>query len=197
VNRRELALVALVVVAAAQLAVPAWMIAGREKTLRAGQRFKFRTQPVDPADAFRGRYVWLRLEPDAVRPRAIVRWTPNQRAYAVLAVDSNGFATVERLERARPAAEPSIAVRIGWAPDGTNDVHFSWPIDRYYMEERKAPAAEAAYRAHSARTNRACHVTVRVRGGDAVLEELFIEGRPVRDYLREQAEAKTRAPRSR
>ena len=54
-NKRNGILLGLVVVAAAQLAVPAWMIAGRELTLREGQVFKFRTRPVDPADAFRGR----------------------------------------------------------------------------------------------------------------------------------------------
>jgi hypothetical protein len=30
-------------------------------------------------------------------------------------------------------------------------------------------------------------VTVRVRDGDAALEQLFIEGQPLREYLREHA----------
>jgi len=46
----------------AQVAVPATMIWGRERTLAVGSVYKFRTQPVDPYDAFRGRYVSLRIE---------------------------------------------------------------------------------------------------------------------------------------
>jgi uncharacterized membrane-anchored protein len=101
-----------------------------------------------------------------------------------LEADSNGFAKVTRLDRALPASEPAIAVRTGWWESRSNVVHFSWPLDRYYMQEKKAPAAESAYRAHSSRTNRSCHVTVRVRGGNAVLEDLFIDDKPIREFLR-------------
>ena len=46
----------------AQLAVPASLIWKRERTLRQGHVWKFRTAPVDPVDAFRGRYVALEFE---------------------------------------------------------------------------------------------------------------------------------------
>jgi uncharacterized membrane-anchored protein len=183
-NRKDLLLLLFVAVVAVQLAVPAWMIVRREITLREGMQFKFRTQPVDPVDAFRGRYVWLRLEPDSVKVPDSGKWDPNQRAYAVLEADSNGFAKVTRLDRALPASEPAIAVRTSWWESQSNMVHFTWPLDRYYMEEKKAPAAESAYRQHSNRTNRTCHVMVRVHGGNAVLEDLFIDDKPIREFLR-------------
>ena len=183
-NRKGLLLLALAAAAAAQLAVPAWMIVGRELTLRDGVQFKFRTRPVDPADAFRGRYVLLGLEPDHVTVSNASQWASGARAYAVLSTDADGFAEVLRLDRTPPPVELAIPVRVGWSVAGTNGVHFSWPLDRYYMEETRAPAAEAAYRSHSTRTNRTCHVTVRVRGRDAVLEGLFIDGKPIREFLK-------------
>jgi uncharacterized membrane-anchored protein len=184
-DRKGLKLAVFAAVVAAQLAVPAWMIVRRELTLREGRLFKFRTQPVDPVDAFRGRYVQLRLEPDAVTTPPAARWTPRQRAYAVLTADSNGFARVVRLDRRPPPSEPAIAVRVGYA-SGADTVHLVWPLDRYYMEEKKAPAAEIAYREHSRRTNRTCHVTVRVRDGNAVIEGLFIEDKPIREFLTQE-----------
>ena len=53
-------------VAVAQLTVPAWMIVSHERTLLTGKVFKFRTAPVDPYDAFRGRYVRACNRTDAV-----------------------------------------------------------------------------------------------------------------------------------
>lgn len=186
-NRRNLLLLAFAAAVAAQLAVPAWMIAGRELTMRAGKLFKFKTRPVDPVDAFRGRYVWLGLEPGAVMVPDAKKWRTNQKVFAVLGTDSNGFAMVNRLERAMPAGgEASVKVRVLWSDIYKNEVRIGWPgLDRYYMTEKKAPEAEKAYWDHNVRTNRGCHVTVRVRGGSAVIENLFIEDKPVSDWLNE------------
>jgi len=182
-NKRNLILLSFVLVAAAQLAAPAWMIVDREWTLREGRVFKFRTRPVDPVDAFRGRYVWLGLEPDTVRVPDTTNWRSNQKAFAVLGTDTNGFAIVKRLDRVQPAGEPAVPVYVTWPNAGT--VHINWPgLDRFYMPEGKAPAAETAYREHNRRASQSCHVTVRVRGTHAVIENLFIEDQPIRDWLR-------------
>jgi len=183
VNKKALWLAAFALVAAAQLAVPAWMIVNRERMLRDGRQFRFRTQPVDPADAFRGRYVWVRLDPDRIAMKEVNQWEHNQRGYAVLATGTNGYAKVVRLDRTLPAVEPAIPVHINWTDVRKGEVFFSWPLDRYYVEERKAPAAETAYRKHNRPTNDNCYVTVRVRGDDAVLENLFIDGKPIREVL--------------
>ena len=183
-NKRSLILLGFAVVMAAQLAVPAWMIVDHERTLAKGQLFKFRTRPVDPADAFRGRYVWLSLEPHAVRVPNIQQWRSRQKAFAVLETDLNGFAVVKRLDTAKPKGEPAILVHVTWPDVRTGEVNIQWPgLDRYYMAEDKAPGAETAYREHSLRTNRACHVAVRVQGTRAVIENLFIDDQPIHRWL--------------
>ena len=50
----------------AQVAVPLQMIQQRETVLREGELFRFKTEPIDPADPFQGRYVWLQIEDDFV-----------------------------------------------------------------------------------------------------------------------------------
>ena len=55
-------LVIFILVALAQICVPASMIWKRQRTLREGRLWKFRTAPVDPVDAMRGRYLSLRFE---------------------------------------------------------------------------------------------------------------------------------------
>jgi uncharacterized membrane-anchored protein len=185
-NKRYWIWLAFAVVVVAQLAVPAAMILSHERTLKEGQVFKFKTRPVDPADAFRGRYVWLSLEPNAVKLPDANQWRYGRKAFAVLGTDSNGFAIITRLERTLPADKPAVRVRTMWADVKKGEVHIDWPgLDRYYMAESKAPAAETAYRKHSDRTNQACHVTVRIRGAQAAIENLFIEDRPIRAWLNE------------
>ena len=116
-HKRNLMLLGFALVAAAQLAVPAWLIVERERTLRDGQVFKFKTRPIDPVDAFRGRYVWLGLEPDAVKVADVNAWSHDQKAFAVLGTDTNGFAIVEHdvagrrvvLQRARLLQQFGVA----------------------------------------------------------------------------------------
>jgi uncharacterized membrane-anchored protein len=183
-NKRNLILLGFVMVVLAQLAVPAWMILERERTLREGQVFKFKTQPVDPADAFRGRYVWLRLEPETVPVSNSGVWEHRQKAFAVLGTGTNGYAMVKRLERTKPMGEPALQVRVNWS-DGKN-MHINWEgLDRYYMMEDKAPAAETAYREHNRVTNQNCFISVRVRGSVGVIENLYIENQPIQAWLRE------------
>jgi hypothetical protein len=64
-------------------------------------------------------------------------------------------------------------------------VEVALPFDRYYLPEDLAPAAEQAYRTLASREpgpTRAW-VDVRVRDGHAVLEELYLDGVPVREVL--------------
>jgi len=184
-SKRNLILLGFAAVVVAQLAVPAWMIVERERTLRYGQVFKFRTHPVDPSDAFRGRYVWLSLEPETVKTPSGSHWTYNQKVFAVLGTDTNGFAVVKRLERVKPLNEPAVPVRTRWFNDAKGEANLEWSgLDRYYMEEGRAPKAEIAYRQHTSRTNPTCHVTVRVLGAHAVVEDLFVENQPIRAWLR-------------
>jgi uncharacterized membrane-anchored protein len=99
--------------------------------------------------------------------------------------DDNGFAKIERVSRSRVDGDNVMPVTVQWSSEGS--VHVEFPFDRYYMEESAAPRAEAAYRENSRRTNQDAYVTVRVYRGSAALEELYVGGKAIRDYLREEA----------
>ena len=188
-NSRTLRLTLFACAALAQVAVPLGMIGKREAALRDGRVFKFRTAPVDPYDAFRGRYVALQLEgaSSLAMPDASA-YERGQQLYAVIQEDTGGFARITALKNDRPEGDAFIRTRVQHAW-GTN-VTLRLPFDRYYLPEGLAPRAESAYRQHSSGTNRAAYVTVRVRGGFAVLESLYIEDKPIMDYLRDNPEKK-------
>ncbi len=75
-----------------QLAAPASMIYSREHTLAKGEEFKFRTAPVDPYDAFRGRYVALSFDDNQAALAPGVTAVFGQTVYATIEVGGDGFA---------------------------------------------------------------------------------------------------------
>ena len=164
-----------------QLAVPTAMISKRERVLAHGQIFKFRTAPVDPYDAFRGRFVALGFDQDSVVAPPGHDFARGQTVHVVLAEDAEGFTTLANLLRDRPDAEPYLTTQIQYV--GGNMVHLRLPFDRFYMDENEAPAAERAYWQYSVRSNRAAYIQVRIEKGFAVLEDLYVDGTPIRDYL--------------
>jgi uncharacterized membrane-anchored protein len=182
----NLRLLALAVLALVQLGVPASMLYQRESVLRHGRVFKFQTAPVDPVDAFRGRYVALSFQANTAPAPANEAFAAGTQLWAVLIEDENGFAKIERVSRARVDGDNVIPVTVGWS-SGDGLVHVEFPFDRYYMEESTAPRAESAYRENSRRTNQNGYVTVRVYRGSAAIEELYVGGKAIRDFLREAA----------
>jgi uncharacterized membrane-anchored protein len=176
----KLRLIIFLAVALAQISVPASMIWKRQRTLREGRVWKFRTAPVDPVDVMRGRYLALRFEAEEFPGREPSRHL--DMPYAWLKEDANGFAVVDQLNEAATGADDTIqAQNLGYY-DGKQRLRFSF--DRFWVTEAIAPAAEKAYAKHSRREKVDAYVTVRVFNGDAAIEELYIAGLPLRDYLR-------------
>jgi uncharacterized membrane-anchored protein len=174
----------LVFLCLVQLGVPAFMIARREHVLHAGRALKFKTAPVDPYDAFRGRYVALNFEAATVTGIPLPPGLRHgMRVYALLGEDDQGFARVTALSLARPPGGPCLRARVQYpAPDR---VSLELPFDRYYMEETKAPAAEDAYRRNNRGEAGNAYAVVRVLGTQAVLEDLYVGGLPVEEFLRQ------------
>ena len=194
--RRPGLIALLVATVLAQWAVPGSLIWKSERILAEGKPFRFRTRPVDPADLFRGRYVAIGVERDTVdldRIPAEGEFRRGSVLYASLAVDASGFAYPAALTPAPPLGTDAIRVRVGWVNrqpgieaedilDARARVSIEYPFSRYYASEKTAPRLERAVLNPQLLRQGETWVTVRVLGGDAVIEDLFIAGRPAREY---------------
>jgi uncharacterized membrane-anchored protein len=174
----RLALFAVLVLV--QLAVPASMIASHQLTLTHGEPFRFVVRPIDPIDPFRGRYV-------IVQPLAAQQPAPQgvpvrvgETVYLALAHDADGFAEVLAVSLEAPRDVPYVTARVRFVSGGT--LHLELPFERFYMNERQAPRAEAAMWGRP-RDTEPTFISVRVRNGRTVLEQLYLAGVPVHDYL--------------
>jgi len=83
----------------------------------------------------------------------------------------------------RPDQGDYLKVRVSWWQK--NEVYFTLPFDRYYLQEAKAPKAEQAYREHNRRNPSSAdtYAVVRIKAGDAVLADLFVGGQPLQAYF--------------
>lgn len=185
---RRLALALFAALVLAQLAVPAQMIRRQQDTLAHGTVYRFRTAPVDPADPFRGRYVALNFEESrkVIAAGEADRFTRGQRAYAAISVGPGGYAQLRTPVNEAPAQGDYLKVRVQHANSG--ELWLELPFDRYYMDEKLAPEAERAYwdsnrQQGAERKEVETFAAVRVKGGHAALEELYLDGVPVREYL--------------
>lgn len=182
---KTLPLAIFIVVALIQLAVPASVVWKRGNTLRYGRVWKFKTEPVDPIDAIRGRYVALRVAAEKGLPEegsSKAHFQTGDVIYVILKEDADGFAQVDQVSTTSLKGDNVVKAKGGYWNDGWRRVEF--PFDRLWLGEKIAPGAESAYRENSRRDKQNAYVTVRVRDGDAALEQLFIGNQPLREYLR-------------
>jgi uncharacterized membrane-anchored protein len=166
-----------------QLAVPAVMIARRELTLKQGVAFKFETAPVDPYDAFRGRYVNLSFKEEQAPLGRDSNLERGQTAYAYLRKDSNGFAEIYKVKVKPPANENYLKVEVRYIDSQQGQIKFDLPFDRYYLQEEVAQVAEKYYRQVNQDKEIASYVVVRVKSGFGVLEELYLDQQPIYQYI--------------
>jgi len=174
-------LIAFAVTALIQLSVPAKMIYDCEITARQGTEYKFKAEPVDPNDPFRGKYITLSFSMENLTTKDTT-WLAGETAYIALAKDSLGFAKAAGLSRKKPETD-YITTEIFYKITDT-EVRVKLPFDRYYMEESKAPEAETAYGEYAGRQDyKPVYALVGVKDGNAVLKDVIIDGMPIKDYV--------------
>ncbi|MEJ2189815.1 MAG: GDYXXLXY domain-containing protein, partial [Acidobacteriota bacterium] len=105
---RTLRLLLLIVVAVVQLAVAGDAIVRYELTLRYGESLRFRVQPIDPVDSFRGRYVALTFEANRAEiPEGLE--IPNRGwIFVPVVVAQDGFARLGGVSLSRPSSGPYL-----------------------------------------------------------------------------------------
>lgn len=179
-------MVMFILLAVAQVALVLGMIASHEMLLRQGKQIKLRTAPVDPYDPFRGRFVTLDF--DIARDIKIATREDNfmegKQIYLLLREDDQGLAQRAGWSFQRPVNQDYIKATVRYMYNQNASV--TLPCDRYYLDEDLAPKAEKVYRDYSRRDTREAYVTARIQDGRMALEELFIAGVPIKEFVRRE-----------
>lgn len=163
---------ALLLLFGVQIAYLGNTIIEAERTLSQGTLYRLQTAPIDPYDAFRGRYVWLSFALDnRVYPLDIpscAGWRLHPTRWASLKRDPHDVAEISALSLEKPAQGDAIRVRITFCNDEGLSIHL--PFQRFFANELLAPAMEQQARKHAGKS----YLHLRVRGDYAVPERLEI-----------------------
>ena len=173
-----------------QIAVPIWMIHDRETTLRTGTEIIFPVRPVDPADAFRGRYITLGFSTNLTQTVLPPGLKPGKLWVRYQVLDGKAVA-VSGLAKAPSSEGVWLKAQIRDLYYGQiNRATIDLPFRTFYLNENIAPAAERLFRS---RRWKNVEAVVRVRNGKAVLAEVLADGKPIADAVRELS-AKQKTP---
>ena len=197
-NNKKIILILFILVALMQLYVPAKMILDREDILATGKEFKFKTMPIDPNDPFRGKYIILRFDNNeyTLKEDDNKEWKRDETIFAILNVDSEGFAFVNSIKKTKPTNEQDFfktKVKYVYGDNNifsnkvvknTKKVAIDFPFNRFYMEETKAYDAELAYIEMESREKKPTYALVNIKNGNAVLKDVIINDTSVVEIVR-------------
>lgn len=154
------------------------MIMQQENILKEGTPFKFKTAPIDPNDPFRGKFVVLNYEANRYTVTDGQPWFQGDPVFVKIQNDSAGFAEIVGLERVAPTdGQHFIKAEIGsvWNQHPMQ-IRIKYPFERFYMEEHKAPKAEAMFRDLWSDSSSTVYGLVVVHQGKAALEDVLVDG---------------------
>ena len=180
------------IVAFLLLVIVQWIIPGKtiwekDQVLKKGDPYKFRTEPVDPSNPFKGKYITLNFAENSFTDTVSRGLSGKDQVYVILDNDAHGFATIKDLSTIKPPNTNSYVKAAVYYTSVENDsitVYLEYPFTEFYMQEFKAPKAESVYRESARDTSKKTYALVRIFNGDAVIENVFINDVPIRDLLK-------------
>jgi uncharacterized membrane-anchored protein len=178
-----------ILVALVQWYIPGKMMWNREEVLRKGKVFRFQTEPVDPEDPFRGRYVHLAYKADTAMAKAD-SFKEGEKVYAEIENDAAGFVKLKQLHKQPPASKDYVEAKIYYwlyedpNSNGPRKVIISYPFEQFFLDEYKAPKAETLYNTARWDTTGQTYALVSIYKGRGVIKDLMINDKPVHSYFK-------------
>jgi hypothetical protein len=114
-------------------------------------------------------------------------WKHDQDLYVIFKSDSAGFAQIKKLSEQEPSNEINYCkamLRFVSSEDSATIIHLYFPFDEYYMEESKAPRAEAIYRESLSDTLGKTFALVNIYKGDAVIRDVYVNDKAIGELLK-------------
>lgn len=158
----------------AQWWVPISMVREYETILNDGYELRLQTQPVDPYDVFRGRYVYLSYKDESVIVDTTESWQDATEVYVRFTTDGEGFSKIAGVTLQPPAEGDFLKAEVSYMSDSL--LWITYPFTTYYMEEHKAPEAELRFNEATRDPNQKTYAVVKILNGKGVLADVYIDG---------------------
>ncbi len=185
-NRKILLSLFLVLMLIAQWLIPYKMIWTNDRTVKEGKVFKFKTMPIDPSDAFRGKFIHLNYDNTLFCLADNKSYKQAQEVFVSIDNDSLGYAKITAISHIKPSNPNYIVANINYIQQLEEDsscIDINFPFDRYYMEESKSKDAEDLYRKSIRHFTKNVYSVVYIKDGNAVLTDVKIDDKSIKDLI--------------
>jgi len=171
----------------AQWFVPLQMIYTQEDIVSTGKIFKFKTAPIDPYDAFRGKYIFLNYDQTTVSVSNVKNYNSNDEVF-VLLKDSAGYAVVKSIVKNKPKSGNFVKAKIDWVDQMSPSkvITIAYPFNRFYMNEFKAKPAENVYAESNRNSNHSTYALIAVKEGEEVVKDVMINGISIKKLAKKE-----------
>lgn len=178
----------------AQWLVPLVGVWQHERIIARGVAVRFECGAPDPYDPFRGRFLAVRpaetmfLAPEGIAQSADGANRNMVPVWATLVADEHGLSRIQTLSL-EPVSGPTVirlGARLSVETDGAKMFMISWPLDRFYLNERLAPDADRLVAERLGR-GKPPVAEIRLLDGQAVLTDILLDGVSIRETLKQQA----------
>ncbi len=187
---------------ALQLGFLIYLIKSNEIILKDGKIFKFKTAPVDPFNAFKGRYVALNFDAgnftlDKLPDSMSCEYNRRPKIIYALIGNKDGFAYVKNISIKKPNdSEDYLTIRQFYCDEeykyddnlkisietGSYKINLTFPFSAYYLEETHAPKAEKLYNDNNKNSNNT-YALIKINKGNALIQDLYINNKPIKEYF--------------
>lgn len=176
-KNKNIIIILFLLVALAQLFVPAQMIYNQEDILDTGKLVKFQCEPIDPNDPFRGKYITLNFKENRIKVKNFKNWKNNETVFAKIKTSKDGFAKIKSISRTEPIDNSTyLKLKINYIAEyDDNKIYLDFPFNRFYMNENKAKNAEEVYAESMIDTTKIAYALVATKNGEAVIKDVFID----------------------
>lgn len=187
--KRKIILSIFIIATIFQLIVLGSSVVRYENILSTGKVWKFEIQPVDPYDILRGRYVRLgfkKQEAKASSDLSNLQSYYRVNGFVILETNDEGFTQPKLATSEQPDETDSwIKCQLTKNYKNINTVRVNYPFDRFFMNEKLAPEADKLLRRNSdIMKNNQVYITVRLKDGIGIIENLFIDNTPISEFIR-------------
>jgi len=176
-------------VAVAQLYVPASMIMEQKDILETGKLYRFKIRPIDPSDPLRGKYIRLWFADDSFIMPDSINYYRNQTVYLQIYEGSDGYAKIKNVYKTKPQKDLEFLEATISYPSYFNDstrLTINYPFNSFYLDENKAPIAEDVYRESQLNSAKSAWAIVKIKNGAAALEDVLINGISINTIISER-----------
>lgn len=183
-KNKVIILLLFILIAGIQWFIPIRLISEKHSIWLEGRTYKFQLTPLDPEDPFRGKYLQLKFEENHFRTDGQAGWQRGESVYVQLKRNAQGFVRITGLARNLPADDVDFVkatVRDAYGEDSLR-IFIDYPFDRYYVNEKMADPLEKPLLSNLQDTSRINYALIRIKSGEAVLEEVYLDDVPVSEW---------------